>query len=140
MLQTLKWLFSNLTHHSEEFCIKDSFINIHSKFPNIKLTLNQQKNNRKIDIVAFQKHNNSRKYVNFMLRAIDVYPYIQTFFYLIHKLLKSFQLHTPALNGLKTYSIFLVIYQFVEHYHASSIIDLFFSFVNYYANSMVYRE
>ena len=94
--------------------IKDIFLNDCASFPNIKIELNNQLHNLKLDLTIFQKRNNGQKYVDFIKNAIKKFSVIRPLFFSVHKILQSFGLHNPAKNGLKTYALFLMIFYYVR--------------------------
>ena len=119
-----------------ELGIKEIYLNIKyvgNVFPNIKLELESRFNNRKIDITIFQKKNNGQKYVEFILSKLAQYEHIKPVFFCLQRLLFSFNLHNPAKNGLKTYTIFLMILLMAENMRLGSPAELFINTVYYYA-------
>ena len=95
--------------------------------------MNEQFNERKIEISIFQRKCSGRKYVQFINQYINYYPYIVPLFYLLHHLLETFNLHKPTKNGLKTYTIFLIILTVLQNYSEPlSISELFINIVYYY--------
>lgn len=90
-------------------------------------------NNRKIDITIFQKKNNGQKYVKFILSKLYEHQLIKPVFFSLRELLRSFNLHNPAKNGLKTYTIFIMILILAENMKFSSVGELFMNTIYYYA-------
>lgn len=108
-----------LLKRTRELGIKEMYINKNlgaNTFPNIKIDLEPRLGSRKIDITIFQKKNNGQKYVRFIQDRLLYYPLIKPVFYAIQRLLRAFNLNHPSKNGVKTYTIFLMILFCAENF------------------------
>jgi DNA polymerase sigma len=69
---------------------------------------------RKIDISVFHKKNSCKMYSNYINETLMNYPQIKPIFFVIKKISETFNLHNSLINGLKTYSLFLMIYYVIK--------------------------
>lgn len=94
----------------------------------------------KIDITIFQKKNNGQKYVRYICDRLNQNYLIKPVFFTFHRLLKSFHLGNPTKNGLKTYTIFLMLLISLENLKSNTAGELFINTIYYYTYCFAYEE
>jgi DNA polymerase sigma len=94
--------------------IKQISFNKASKIQSIKIDLDPILFGcRKVDIMIFHKKNSAKVYVNYITEALFAYKQIRPLFFTLKRICEEFGLHDPFNGGLKSYSIFLMIYSLV---------------------------
>lgn len=76
--------------------------------------MNDVYNFRKIDVAIFHKNSNGKKYVLNTLSILNTYPFIKPIFLFLKRVAEVFDLHDQKKGGLKTYALFLLIYNVVK--------------------------
>jgi DNA polymerase sigma len=100
--------------------------------------LSDQYHNLKIEVAIFHIKNNGLKYVQYINEAIQFYPQIKPIFFFMRALLQKFKLHDRNKRGLKTYSLFLMIYSLMHIFSNSTLGELLLNITRYYGFAFEY--
>jgi DNA polymerase sigma len=68
-----------------------------------------------VDIAIFYRNNQNRTYVTYILESLSAYPQIKPLFLVFKKLCETFGLHDHLNGGLKTYTLFLMVFSIVKN-------------------------
>ena len=95
--------------------IKQLSYNKASKIPSIKIEMDPILfASRKIDLMICHKKNMAITYVSFIRESLAIYPCIRPLFFFLKRVIEQFNLHDPFNGGMKSYTIFLMLYQIIR--------------------------
>jgi hypothetical protein len=85
-----------------------------------------------VDIAIFYRNNQNRTYVTYILEPLSAYPQIKPLFLAFKKLCETFGLHDHLNGGLKTYTLFLMVFSIVKNLTTLNMGELFSQIALYY--------
>jgi DNA polymerase sigma len=135
---TLEKIYKALKIRKSEFGIDDVYFN-KNKINTVKLGLNNKYSNLIVDIAIFYRNNQNRAYVTYILESINAYPQIKPLFFIFKKISETFDLHDHIVGGLKTYTLFLMIYSIIKNLSSQSLGELFNQISLYYGFYYAYE-
>lgn len=87
----------------------------------------------------FHIKNNGFKYVQYINEATQFFPQIKPIFFFMRALLQKFKLHDRNKRGLKTYTLFLMIYYLMHIFSGNNLGELLLNITRYYGFTFDYN-
>lgn len=85
-----------------------------------------------VDITIFHRNNQNRVYVCYILQNINAFPQVKPLFFLLRKIAETFGIHDQSLGGIKTYTLFLMIFSIVKNLSTLKVSQLLSHVTLYY--------
>jgi DNA polymerase sigma len=110
----LERIYRTLKSRRAELGISEALFS-RGKVNAIKLALSERFGNLVVDIAVFYRNNQNRAYVTYILETLAAYPQVKPLFLVLKKTCETFDLHDHLFGGLKTYTLFLMVYSIAKN-------------------------